>query len=212
VPVVAIIQMKGGVGKTTIAANVSGELVRLGRTVRVLDLDPQTSLYAWAQRGEGVLRERVTTLDVHDPAAFQAAVERAATPRTTVVVLDCPPGFPRLAQLAAFVADLALVPVGPSPLDLIAAAQALDVLREAQRGGRRPVIALVPSRVSRTTMGQDLARNLRALGTVLPGVGQRVAIAESVLSGQTAREYLNGRPNPAVTDFQRLARAVDRLL
>ena len=39
--VIAVIQQKGGVGKSTITANVAGELVRKGRTVKILDLDPQ---------------------------------------------------------------------------------------------------------------------------------------------------------------------------
>ena len=46
--VIAVIQQKGGVGKSTITANVAGELVRKGRTVKVLDLDPQQSLVIWA--------------------------------------------------------------------------------------------------------------------------------------------------------------------
>ena len=42
--IIAIIQQKGGVGKSTITANLAGELVSFGRSVKVLDLDPQQSL------------------------------------------------------------------------------------------------------------------------------------------------------------------------
>ena len=41
--VIAVIQQKGGVGKSTISANLAGELVRFGRSVAVVDLDPQHS-------------------------------------------------------------------------------------------------------------------------------------------------------------------------
>jgi chromosome partitioning protein len=67
-------------------------------------------------------------------------------------------------MLAALVADIALLPVTPSPLDLMAAKQALELMREAQRqrGGKRPVIAFIPSKVVQsTTLGRDLPNNLK---------------------------------------------------
>lgn len=65
--VIAVIQQKGGVGKSTITANVAGELVRKGRTVKVLDLDPQQSLVIWAQLGSGLLRDIVEPVSIEDP-------------------------------------------------------------------------------------------------------------------------------------------------
>lgn len=47
--VIAVIQQKGGVVKSTITANLAGELVEKKLIVRVLDLDPQESLAAWAR-------------------------------------------------------------------------------------------------------------------------------------------------------------------
>jgi chromosome partitioning protein len=43
-PVVSIINYKGGVGKTTLTANIGAELARRGRRVLLVDLDPQASL------------------------------------------------------------------------------------------------------------------------------------------------------------------------
>ena len=65
--VIAVIQQKGGVGKTTITANVAGELVRKGRAVKILDLDPQQSLVIWAQLGSGLLRDIVEPVSIEDP-------------------------------------------------------------------------------------------------------------------------------------------------
>jgi cellulose biosynthesis protein BcsQ len=108
--------------------------------------------------------------------AFRAAVETAKK-EADHVLLDSPPGFPEAGMLAALVADIALLPVTPSPLELMAAKQALKLMREAQRqrGGKRPVIAFIPSKVVQsTTLGRDLPENLRALGeVVLPGISQR---------------------------------------
>ncbi|MBI4905439.1 MAG: ParA family protein, partial [Acidobacteria bacterium] len=57
--IVAVAGRKGGIGKSTIAGNLAAELVDLGRTVVVLDADPQHSLVAWAEQGEGVLSRTV---------------------------------------------------------------------------------------------------------------------------------------------------------
>jgi chromosome partitioning protein len=54
VAVIAVIQQKGGVGKSTITANVAGELVRKGRAVKILDLDPQQSRASSHGRSSGV--------------------------------------------------------------------------------------------------------------------------------------------------------------
>jgi len=61
--VIAITGRKGGIRKSTITANLAAELVALGRAVVVLDTDPQKSLVAWAELGEGLLREIVEAVD-----------------------------------------------------------------------------------------------------------------------------------------------------
>lgn len=213
--VIAVIQQKGGVGKSTITANLAAELIQLKRSVILLDLDPQQSLTQWAQMGDGLLKGRVRPVDVDERKhqAFRAAVDTAKR-ESDHVLLDSPPGFPEAGMLAALVADIALLPVTPSPLDLLAAKQALELMREAQRqrGGKRPVIAFIPSKVVQsTTLGRDLPENLKALGeVVLPGISQRIAVAEAVLEGFTVREYFP--ESESVVEFKALAKAVEKMV
>jgi chromosome partitioning protein len=212
-PVIAMIQQKGGVGKSTITANLAGELKELGRTVAVFDLDPQQSLMSWAQFGEGLLRTIVEAVDTTNPRSLTAAIERVGKGADRIL-LDCPPGLPDTGIMAALVADLVLLPVSPSPLDFKASKEAVQLVREARerRKDKGPMMAFVPSRVEENTvLGRDLAESLKKLGEpVLPGISKRVAFAECVLSGQTLREY--APQSGGVEEFRKLANATERML
>lgn len=211
--VIAVIQQKGGVGKSTITANLAGELLDKGRSVKILDLDPQESLATWASLGKGLLSGRVEHVSTDKPKEFKAAVDRARK-EADRVILDCPPGFPDTGLMAALVADLVLMPVTPSPLDVIASRKALDLMKDAQaqRRDKKPVIAFVPSRVAQNTvLGRDLKESLKPLGeTVLPGISQRIAIAEAVLHGLTLREYTAS--SDGVEEFRQLTNAIERMV
>jgi chromosome partitioning protein len=210
--VIAVTGRKGGIGKSTITANLAAELLARGHTVAVLDADPQRSLVAWSELGDGVLRDLVRPVDAAHPRQFRAAVEAAGKLADRVLV-DTPPGFADPALLAALHADLVLLPSGPSPLDIMAARDALNVAREArqQRKDGKPVIRFVPSKVTVTSLGRELAGSLAEMGEpVLPAIGQRTVAAEAALHGLTVREQAMGSTSQA--EFAALAAAVDGVL
>lgn len=207
--IIAITGRKGGIGKSTLTANLAAELAALGQTVAVLDTDPQQSLVAWAGLGAGFLATCVTAVETTHPERFQAAV-RAAAQTATRVLIDTPPGFADPALLA----DLVLLPAGPSPLDMLAAREALALTRDAraQRGGQAPRIRFVPSKIqAHTTLSRDLATSLAGFGEpVLPALGQRVAVAEAALHGLTIREY--APESLAHAEIRAVAQAVEEIL
>src|ERR1035438_5751998 len=212
-PVIAITGRKGGIGKSTITANVAAEFVAQRRTVVVLDADPQKSLVAWSQLGEGILSRCVEPIETEHPERFRAAV-RAKAQAADVVLIDTPPGFADPALLAALVADVVLLPAGPSPLDLLAVREALALAHDVrkQRNDGKPIIRFVPSKgLPTTTLGRDLRASLEELGEkVLPAINQRIAVAESALSGLTVGEYAPG--SLAHMEFQTLTKAIGELL
>jgi len=212
-PVIAIAGRKGGIGKTTITGNLASELAALGHAVMVLDADPQRSLFQWARQGDGLLARCVERVETEDADAFRAGV-RAAEKHVDRVLIDTPPGHPETTRMAALVADLMLLPCGPSPLDLFGANEALALVLKvrAQRKAKRPRIRFVPSRVmAHTRLGRDLPDSLKEMGKkVLPAISQRVVLAEAVQSGLTVREYAPGCPSQL--EFEALAKAVEKIV
>jgi chromosome partitioning protein len=209
--VIALVQQKGGVAKTTLAGNLAAELLAMGLLVAVVDADPQGTMTTWAGLGEGILAHVVTGLDTTKPKDFRARVDGLAA-AVDRVILDTPPGFRDAALLATLVADVVLLPVGPSPFDLVAVQQALDLVHEVQakRAGL-PKAFLVPCRVTPTSLGRDLPTTLAALGEiVLPAISQRAVVAQVTLTGQTVAE---AAPNTlAGAEFKTLAQALEALL
>jgi chromosome partitioning protein len=210
--VVVVAGRKGGIGKSTIAGNLAAEFFAMGHTVAALDADPQQSLAAWAEQGQGMLSKCVVKVKHGSPDELRAKV-RAVRDTVDIVLVDTPPGMQEVSHQAMLLADLVLLPCGPSPLDLFPLKEALGMALKtrAERRSKKPRIRFVPSKVLRnTTLGRGLSSSLEELGKkVLPGIGQRIVVAEAVLSGLTVREFAPG--SAAQLEFEELAKAVEKI-
>ncbi len=212
--ILAIVNQKGGAGKTTLALNVAAALGELGQRVLVVDADHQGSAVRWAAQRKGEPAVPVQALPVDDDQAaggFQDELRRLARAHGAgEVIIDCPPRLQAAAIAALLVADLALVPVTPSPLDLWAVEKALEIVADARqaRGSDLPRVALVPSRlVAGTVMARELPDVLSDFGEpVAPGITQRIALAESAIVGQAIGEYAPGSKGHG--EFRALARFI----
>ena len=188
--IIALLNQKGGVGKTTLATHIAGELAMQGSSVILLDADPQGSALDWTQRrSQNGLPRLFSTVGLARETLHQEAPELAR--RCDHVVMDGPPRIAALARSALLAADLVLIPVQPSPYDVWASAEMVSLIREAQvfRPALRAAF-VINRRISTTVIGRE-ARNAltdQPLPSLLSEVRQRIVFADSVARGQLARE------------------------
>src|SRR5207248_2837263 len=110
--------------------------------------------------GEGVLASCVRKVHGGLAEELRIRVKKAAKNDAEIILIDTPPGMPDTVYEAALVADLVLLPCGPSPLDLYALKEALALALKAraERRSKKPRIRFVPSRVPmNTNLGHGLS-------------------------------------------------------
>lgn len=142
--VIAVINQKGGTGKTTLTMNLAAGLARQGRTL-VVDADPQGSASQWARLATEERPYPASVVSVAGPLGRE--VERFRDDYRYVVV-DCPPTLETGAARAAMsAADLVLIPVLPSPMDLWGSVRMAKAVEDARLENRRLNAYLVVNQV-----------------------------------------------------------------
>jgi chromosome partitioning protein len=183
--VICVAQQKGGSGKTTIAANLAVEFRRRGLKVALLDTDPQGSLGRWFLARRDRLGE--AGMEFSTASAWGVGYECEKLKRhADIVLVDTPPKVDADLRPALREADLVLVPVSASMVDLWATDGVFDLIG---REGRRAVIVLNRVKAG-TRLGLEVADAAAKVGGVaLATLGQRVGAGEvrGAAAGEVAR-------------------------
>lgn len=186
--IITVAQQKGGAGKTTIVANLAVALARLGKTVSLLDTDPQGSLGRWymTRREAGDPGFEFSTASAWG-VSYECDKLRKAS---QYVLIDTPPKIDSDLKPAIRESDLVIVPVSASPVDVWATEGVLDM---AEREGAKVMVVLNRAKMG-TKVTEDVDKALRDLGVKRSKttVGHRVAFPETMGIGKAAMERGKG--------------------
>lgn len=182
--VISVLNQKGGVGKTTLSVNLAGAFHEAGVKVMLVDSDPQGSARDWHAASEGASNFPVIGLDRETLATDLPHI----VGDHQVVIIDGAPQVTRLAAAAIKISDLILIPVQPSPYDLWAAADLVDLVRTRMALDDNLKAAFLVSRaIKGTKLSGEVAEVLQGyeLPVLVNGTTQRVAYASTASEGKT---------------------------
>jgi chromosome partitioning protein len=209
--IVAFLNHKGGVGKTTLALHVAGAGATQGKRVVIVDTDSQGSALDWSeQRAKGGLTRLFDVIELARDTLHVEAPEIARDVHH--VVIDGSSHSAALMRSAMLAADLALVPAQPSPFDRWATVETLPLLQEVRH--------FLPHLIARFVLNRCAARTLVASQiaeapakhhppALTARIGQRVVFADAARTGRLVSQMQ--RSKPAAREVAALAAEIERI-
>lgn len=200
--VTALVNQKGGVGKSTLSVHLAVWLSERGRKVVLVDADAQGASSVWLK--EAAPEITIVLLQTPDDILEQIPKLQAEADE---VVVDGPAGLSELTRTILFVTEFAILPCGPSVLDLRAVNDAIRVVRQVQTIRKGPPRAvLVPNRLQvQYRLSQELLEASK--GLEIPAVGGlrlRQAYADAVGQGTVVWRMSTQSARDAAAEVQQL--------
>ncbi|MGF1610272.1 MAG: AAA family ATPase [Kiloniellales bacterium] len=180
--VVAIASQKGGSGKTTLAGHLAVEADRRGAgPVALIDTDPQGSLADWwNERAAKTPHFAHTTRE-----SLGRDIPRLRQLGMKLVFVDTPPAITAAIRDVVQVADLVVIPTRPSPHDLRAVGDTVDLVESLGK----PLVFVINAATRAAKITTEAAISLSQHGTLAPSIlHHRVDFASSMIDGRTVME------------------------
>lgn len=201
---IAVANLKGGCGKSTLALNLASGLEKRGKTI-LLDVDPQGTLEHW-------LKETFEGMpDVKNASKNVKKIISDSEKNYDFVVADCPPSLESgHTQEVLKEVDLLLIPVLPSPPDLWSSVHMVDAVKEAQKKNTKLKAKLVRNQVeTRSALSKAMRQAIEFCG--LPALdsslARRASYRWAALEGISVYQF-GSRGETAVNDIEAIIKEI----
>ena len=193
--ILAVLNQKGGAGKTVLSTNLAVAFQRSGARVVLIDSDFQGSTLLWRALAPEDYPE---VIHATTPDAIEKALEEAVSRReATVTIIDGAAQVQQPMATAVASATHVLVPVTPSALDMWAAGPLLEVARLRRQRGSLRLGLVINQFEQRTNISQNMAQTLLEVAPDVPviptRVAKRVAYREAVSRGLSVLDLPRAR-------------------
>lgn len=184
--VIAILNQKGGSGKTTIATHLARAWQLAGHDVLLVDSDPQGSARDWAAVRDD---QPVPVVGIDRPTIDR---DLKSVAKKDFVVIDGAPQAADLAVSAIKAANFILIPVQPSPYDIWATSDLVDLVKQRieMTDGRLKAAFVVSRAIKGTRIGAEITETLEGYGLPIldARITQRVSYPTTAASGITVMD------------------------
>ena len=189
--ILAILNQKGGAGKTVLSTNLAVSFQRSGADVLVVDSDFQGSSVLWRALSP---EDYPKVVHVTKPDAI---AEKVRASQAMITIIDGAAQVQKPMSKAIALAAHVIVPVTPSALDMWAAEPVLDEARQRRRRSNLGVALVINQFERRTNISQDIAQTLLQVAPDIPvlptRVAKRVAYREAVSQGLSVLDLAGSR-------------------
>lgn len=212
--IIGFVQLKGGVGRSTLATNLAGTLAETSK-VALVDCDnPQYTCSRWLrQRRE--LYDIDDQLDLFQPVTYKALLKLCAElkPKYDYIIIDCPPRLDGFSRTTLVLAHLVLLPLGPSAAEIWSVEAMLPMLAQAKKVNKHLDARILWNRFRGYTRSAKenavTAKKVLKLPEMRQKLSLRVAYSDAMAEGLTVHET---NDNNARVEIWSLSSSIQRLL
>jgi chromosome partitioning protein len=205
--IIAILNQKGGVGKTTLATNIATKLHLNGSKVLLVDSDPQGSARDWHAAGNS----EIAVVGIDRPTLDKDI--KKISDNFDWVVIDGAPQLTDMAISAIKCADLIIIPVQPSPYDIWASEDLVDIIKHRQQltDGNPKSYFCISRKIATTSLSTEVVEALKgySLPIMKSCTSQRIVYAKSAAEGQTVFDTTN---NDAIQEITNIVNEIKEII
>jgi chromosome partitioning protein len=216
---IAITNLKGGVGKTTITTNLAVSFAHRGKRVCIVDSDlGQKSSMEWA----GNRNESMPHIPVYGAMAKQLNKEVAKlNEENDIVFIDGTPQLSELAERTVLASDILIIPISPSIYDLRAfesffeKVEQINQVREEQGLKMVKTYVIVNRIAEKTNLGREILEALKDYAVTVfdTKLANRIAYAETATGGLGVAEWKDKKAKEEFENFvDEVAKAISEVV